>query len=305
MSFGEEFLTMPDLFPARKSGEAWGELALAVDLPGGPYRIEGLNPAQAAVVGQRFADATGPSSREESATLHVFRAAGGDFLPIETAGWEYTLDTDHTPRGVRIAGLDLMARVDEAPQPGAALWTHLEGGSSFLQAFENVLRLYLAYRVFAGGGLVLHSSAALAADEAYVFVGRSGAGKSTAARLSLEAGRDVLSDDLNALLPHGGTFLVRALPFTGDLEPNQARNGAFPVARLCRLEQAPNHETRPLSRAQVASLLVACAPFMNADPLHADGLLERAGEIAERVPACVLRFRPDGGFWQILSNLEV
>jgi len=300
MSFGEEFLTMPDLFPARKSGEVWGPLALVLDLPGGPYRVDGLAETQVSALEGRFAGTTTSPSGDEPATLQVFRAAESDFVAVDTRNWEYRFDAHHSPHAVRVAGLDLMARVDESPQPGAALWTPLSGGRAFLQAFENVLRLYLAYRVFSSGGLVLHCSAAVGADQAYLFVCRSGAGKSTAARLSLETGHEVLSDDLNALLPRHTTFLVQALPFTGDLEPTRARRGAFPVARLCGLKQAPAHAVGPLSDARLSALLAACSPFLNADPTRSEQLLGRTIEIARAVPSCELRFRADAGFWDLL-----
>jgi hypothetical protein len=308
MSFGERFLALPDLFPARRSGEPWGEEDLAVDLPGGPYRLEGMTRAQATVVEERFGPLAGPPSAApaarargaEGVSLRVFRASAQDFLEIETAGWEYTFDTEHAPGGMRLAGLDVMARVDHGPSPGAALWTHLTGEPGFLQAIENVLRLFLAYRVFDQGGLVLHSSAAIAEDKAFLFVGRSGAGKSTAARLSLEAGYGVLSDDLNAIEHRAGAFTLRALPFTGDLAPSATRPGSFAIERLCRLEHSPSHQTTPLSRAERVALLVACAPFLNADPERSAALLERAAALAEALPACTLRFRPDAGFWGVL-----
>lgn len=304
MTFGEQFLAIPDLFPARRSGEPWGDLKLAVDLPAGPYYLEGLTPAQAAVVEERFGSlarpVTAPPSdrqRGDGVSLSVFRASGQDFLEIDTAGWEYTFDTEHTPAGVRLAGLDMMARVDHDPSPGAALWTHWTEGPGFLQALENVLRLFLAYRVFDAGGLVLHSSAAVVDETAFLFVGRSGAGKSTAARLSLEAGHGVLSDDLNAIERSVDAYRLRALPFTGDLSPAVARPGSFPIGQLCRLEQYPSHETTPLSRAETVALLAACAPFLNADPERSAALLARTAALAEALPACTLRFRPDAEFW--------
>jgi hypothetical protein len=307
MSFGERFLSMPDLFPARRSGEPWGDVELAVALPGGPYHLDGLTQAQAAVVAERFGPLARPltdpaAGRDGAVSLRVFRASAQDFLEIDTVGWEYTFDTEHTPAGVRLAGLDMMARVDHHPAPGAALWTHLTGGPGFLQAIENVLRLFLAYRVFDAGGLVLHSSAAVVGERAFLFVGRSGAGKSTAARLSLEAGHGVLSDDLNAIERSADSFRLRALPFTGDLAPSVARPGSFPIERLCRLEQYPSHEATPLSRAEQVALLVACAPFLNADPERSSALLERAAALAEALPGCTLRFRPDAGFWGPLSE---
>ena len=48
MSFGARFLAFPDLFPARRAGEPWGDREVALDLPGGPYLISGLSAVQAA-----------------------------------------------------------------------------------------------------------------------------------------------------------------------------------------------------------------------------------------------------------------
>ena len=36
MTFAAEFLHTPDLFPGRRSGEAWGDRRVAVAIPGGP-----------------------------------------------------------------------------------------------------------------------------------------------------------------------------------------------------------------------------------------------------------------------------
>jgi hypothetical protein len=301
MSFGEAFLTVPDLFPARQSGESWGDRTLALELPGGDYLASGLAAAQCEALEQRFGAAARAPRGGEPASLRVLRAAPGDFQAVETRGWNYALDTAHHERSIEIAGLHLMARLDWSPEPRACLWTDRTAGGEFVQAFENVLRLYAAYRIFELGGLMVHGAAALDGEAAHLFLGCSGAGKSTVARLSLESGREVLSDDLNALLREDDAFVLRGLPFTGDLDPAAIRPGSFAMRRFYRLVQHRQHALDELPTTERVALLAACAPFLNADPHRSEALLERAAEIARRIPAAELRFKKDADFWTLLA----
>jgi hypothetical protein len=141
---------------------------------------------------------------------------------------------------------------------------------------------------------------------AYLFLGRSGAGKTTLSRLSEAAGRTVLSDDLNALLPaaDGQALRVAKLPFTGDIGDRRRGAPDFPLARLLRLEKGTADELRPLSRAGAAAQLLACAPFVNVDPHRRERVAAIAAELAEAAPAGVLAFSLAGGFWSILRPQE-
>jgi hypothetical protein len=117
MSFGDRFLALPDLFPARRGGESWGDRRLLLDLPGGPYLAAGLSAAQAAAAEERFGELCQPVRGGEPAAVEarLFAVSPAEFLAVDTRGWEYALDFDHQPAAVRIAGLHLMARLDWAP----------------------------------------------------------------------------------------------------------------------------------------------------------------------------------------------
>ena len=191
MSFGRTFLANPDLFPARRSGEPWGDRRLALDLPGGPYLAAGLSVAQEAAVRERFGDLCRDAGDETGVEVLVFRASPVDFLPVDTRGWDYALDLDHAPRAVRLAGLGLMARLDWAPALAGALWTPEAAGERFAAIFENLLRVLTAYRLVELGGAVLHSAGLVDLGDpgdpgdhrrAFLFLGPSGAGKTTVAR---------------------------------------------------------------------------------------------------------------------------
>ncbi len=308
LSFGARFLAFPDLFPARRGGESWGDRRLFLDLPGGPYLAAGLSAAQAAAAAERFGEICRPARGAERAAVEtrLFAVSAAEFLAVDTRGWEYALDFDHQPAAVRLAGLQLMARLDWAPGLAAALWTSEDGGAPgdlFPGIFENFLRVVVAYRLVEVGGLVVHCAGVVDGDAAYLFLGRSGAGKTTLSRLSEAAGRTVLSDDLNALLPAAGASRPRVekLPFTGDVGDRRRGAPPFPLAALLRLEKAPENTLRPLSKAGAAAQLLACAPFVNVDPHRRERVASIAAELAAAAPAGVLAFSLAGGFWSIVA----
>jgi hypothetical protein len=326
MSFGARFLRHPERFPERSRGDAWGERELRLDLPGGPYQVLGLSAGQEEGVLATFptvrGDAPRPATSAPTASNGSPRAAAGaspiqirllrcspdEFLPVDVRGWEYGLDFDWAPAAVRMAGLGLQGRLDWLPErPGlaGALWTYEDGGERFPGVFENFLRVLVAYRLLELGGAVLHSAGVVKDGAAFLFLGRSGAGKTTVARLGLARGAEVLSDDLNALLvASDGGCVVLKLPFTGDLGERRALRPPVLLGGLLRLAQDTADALAPLSRAETLASLLACAPFVNADPYRRERLeavlLALAAAAAPR--AFTLRFSLGGGFWSIIDR---
>jgi hypothetical protein len=290
MTFGERFLVAPELFPARYSGERWGEETFTIDLPGGPYRATGLTTDQRASLANRFTESREPAVLE----IPLFRAPESDFHAIDTRGWEYSLDFE----GTAIAGIRLMARIDAQR---AAIWTPAADREHFPGIFENVLRPLVAMRLLAAGGLLVHSAAVILADRAILFPGPSGSGKSTLSRLALDAKHEVLSDDLNAVVRAGEGFRLVPLPFTGDLTRDEIAKRAAPLRAIIRLEKGGTEAFRPLSRAEAVSLIVRSSPYVNRDPELAELLLDRAAELVRAVAVGVLTFRREGDAWPILA----
>lgn len=295
-----EFLREPALFPARIAGETWGSLRCDIELAGETFRIEGLSELQFRSLVERY----GPRLHEPSehtevaAVLQMFRAPASDFLAIDTRGWEYWVDLRWSATGFALSGMRVMARVDVGHARGrAGIWTCVEDPAELSGVVENVLRPLLAARLLATGGLLVHS----AAVDGYLFAGRSGAGKSTIARLGLEAGLPVLSDDLNALVRDEQGFAIAPLPFTGDLEEHEVSKEQTLLRAVFGLEKGDREEVQPMTLAATVSLLVRCAPYVNQDPLRMPLLLDRASEIAGSAPRRLLTFRRDGHVWPILA----
>jgi hypothetical protein len=312
MSFGKGFLHIPDLFPGRRSGEPWGDRAVELDLPGGPYFVSGLSAAQEEAVRQRFGSFYRPATEgenegEENASL-LFRAPATDFLDIDTRGWEYTLDLAPSPHSVRVAGLRLMARLDWTPALTGALWTCVTEGEEWIGVFENYLRILTAYRLLEQDGVMLHSAGVTDGESAWLLLGPSGAGKTTTSRLCLERGATVLSDDLNAvrlgpsplapLPPH-----LEKLPFTGDLGDRSGGPAAYPLRAILRLRQGTGERLTPLTPGAALASLMAASPFVNHDPWRADALFGNLERLARQVPAWELTFSLEGGIWDMMKSI--
>lgn len=304
MSFGETFLTFPDLFPERLGGDRWGEARLDLDVAGGPYAIGGLGDQMAEAVATRFAPLAGRPRPGVPLDVEVFRVAPTDFRNVATANWEYRLDFDFRDGSLRLAGLDLMALVAPLPVGRAALWTSAGDGPRFLGTFENLLRVLVAYRLLAAGGVLLHSAGIVARGMAYVFFGHSGAGKTTFSGLSAAAGHDVVSDELNLLwvLPEG--VRVESLPFAGDFGGRCRPRTTYPLGGLFLLEKGPPPDSRParrpLSLARGIAALASCAPVVNADPFRSPALWSNLERLATMARPEAFAFELGGTPWDIL-----
>jgi hypothetical protein len=125
-----------------------------------------------------------------------------------------------------------------------------------------------------------------------LFVGQSGAGKTTMARLwEGVGGAKVLSDDRIILRRVGDRFKVYGTPWHGEAalaEPSSA-----PLAGIFFLEHGTASALLALRGAAAATRLFACGfpPFHDRDGL--DFTLSFFAELAAEVPCHELRFAPD------------
>jgi hypothetical protein len=153
---------------------------------------------------------------------------------------------------------------------------------------ELVMINWLAH----GRGVELHGCAVLDVDgRGYVFVGYSGAGKTTTARLWRDQpGVTVLTDDRVIVRVVDGRPTMFGTPWHGD-EPLAASHQA-PITRIFVLEHGDTNTTAPLDQASaVAALLARCFP-----PFHdREGMastLEQLDSITRGVRVDRLRFVP-------------
>jgi hypothetical protein len=316
MTFGTSFLTDPGHFPDPTSGEPWGETDVGCRCAGMHFTFRGLTARQGAAWRRYlgpFADREGGGHghRDGSATIDLFRRPASAFLHPPTAGWELWMDFDPRPEEVWAASLRMQLRLAWEPHLRSAVWTCVEEGTEWLGILENHLRVLVAYRLLEKGGALLHSSGVVDDGEALLFLGPSGAGKTTVARHSRATGRSVLSDDMNAVLPgsDAGGVQQRAVaarvPFAGEpalVAPSIGAEARFPLVHLVRLRKGPVNRKRPLATSAALATLAACAPFVNRDPHRQGTLLENLTAILQGTTPLELEFPREGGFWPLLRE---
>jgi hypothetical protein len=248
----------------------WGEEDLRLNFSGLEYHLLGLTPGQRRQICDRFelseADyvpvaqsiqvvACQADFTEEDIEKYIHPVSG--YAPVvETAG-----------STVAVEGIGFRGAFELGGEKRAFLATRSAERLDTTFVFENFLRVISAYAAVRMGGLLLHSAGVVVNEQAYLFLGRSGAGKTTMARKALTAGAEILSDDGNLLLPEeDGGFSAGPVPFAGELgQVPQQHPRKRPVKALIWLSKGDLAGIRQLSRAQAYSRILVCAPTVNAD----------------------------------------
>ena len=139
----------------------------------------------------------------------------------------------------------------------------------------------------------------------YLFLGRSGAGKSTIVALS--PGEVALSDDATLIEAGENGFRIHATPYTQTGIARERRKRCRlqreSLRRIVFLHQAAATRMEPRERHYAFMELLTCH-------VHFFGLMEEAlkrrvfdlcHRICGAVPAADLYFHTDGGFWQLVA----
>jgi hypothetical protein len=297
VSFGARFVVDPEALASSARGGASASEPIALRIAGVDFVLAGLAPSHRAALEAHFDGfvSGGPAVRAVRLDVDCVEAAA--FRAIDTRGWDYDLDLEPGPEGMKVAGLMLLAHVARNPLQ-ARLWTsadavHLPG------VVENVLRLLMAYALAARGGVLLHAAGIARERDARVFFGPSGIGKSTLSGIAHAAGRAVLSDDMVALVPaDSGAVEALPVPFSGDFRDDRPQAPSR-LRGLWRLRQEPEHALRPLPAAGALAALIACAPYVNRDPWAVPSLLDNLEALLGRVPVAELGFAPRAGFLEL------
>lgn len=167
-------------------------------------------------------------------------------------------------------------------------------------AVDSLLRVILSYRLRERGGLLIHAAGVMRGGAGYLFVGKSGAGKTTTARLSAPTST-ILSDDLTILFVGAEGAEVFGSPFFGEFATSGVNRGA-PLAGIYFLEQAPATAVLPIPRRDAVTRLLQSLMIFDPDGAGVTGALRLVADVCERVPCRRLRFVPDPSFWRAIEH---
>ncbi len=275
--------------------------AVTIEFAGSRYRFAGLNPEQDGLVRSRFQALLGGDEAKPDVQIDIhFNPNSAAFMQRPLGAVESPVAVAYGDESIAVAGIGFTANVDRSP-----LRVQMQTCRSdewFSAAFENLFRIVACYRLFGEGALVMHSAGFNDGGRGFLFCGRSGAGKTTICGLADELELEILSDELNAIRPAGGSFELLAMPFAGDFGGAPRRHPAYPVTGLLGLRHGSAPSVSLCSKAEAVSRIVASCPYVNADPQLVDRLTSRAEELVQRLPLRVLTFARDTRFWSVLNN---
>jgi len=144
-----------------------------------------------------------------------------------------------------------------------------------------------------GRGVEIHACGLVdGAGNGHLFVGQSGAGKSTMARLWRQRnGATILGDDRVVL--RGGAKAIRIYGTPWHREAGFADPGSAPLAQVCFLRHGQKDELAPLEPMEALGRFFACSfpPFYSPESL--DFLVGFLENVVKTVPCYELRFVPD------------
>jgi hypothetical protein len=257
---------------------------LIVQIGGLRTAVVGRDPVVRRLVADRYAGFLTAGAADWTLTVGP-RACGR--VPLEDV---VVRALDGSGRRLACERHDFLADLDLDARTGA-----VELGALDAVALDTMLRVVHSLALLERRTLLVHASSLVRGGGAYLFPGRSGAGKTTVTRLSPDA--MLLSDEISLVEAAGA---AHGSPFWGEL----ARPGAnvrVALRGIYFLSHAAAHAAAPLSRRQALAHLLPNVLFFATEPALVARVLDVASALVAAVPCWRLSFRRDPGFWDVVA----
>ena len=161
-------------------------------------------------------------------------------------------------------------------------------------AVDNALMIMFAMASATQDTVLFHAAAVRLDGKGYMFLGRSGTGKSTHARLWLQniPGTELMNDDNPAVrVKSDGTAVVYGTPWSGKTPCY--RNISATLGGIVLLSQAPYNKITRLTGIGAYAAVVPSISGKRWDSRIADGLHETENALASNIPVWHLDCLPD------------
>jgi len=208
--------------------------------------------------------------------------------------WEVYETPCHT-RIVAFGGTTHRERIllyDHQKRAGVLYWPGGPLDDVELALAYPLLEILYTKLLAAEDGILVHACAIQVAGKGLAFAGKSGAGKSTTARLWLQQGQgEVLCDDRVIIRKGSEGFRVYGTPWHGDIPAVSPTS--VPLRRLYFLRHSEQCQLALLSPAAASSRLLQCVFATWWDPEGMASTLRFVEELVREVPCFELAFVPE------------
>ena len=168
----------------------------------------------------------------------------------------------------------------------------------------NFLRWYIPRKLLEFNQFIIHSSCVVDPNgQAHLFLGHSGAGKSTIADLSKDF--HVIGDDMNCLFHKDGQIHIRAASLGGQIYENVDYSKSYPLKSCYWIHQSQMNELVLNSRVETAKMLLASVCNIFWDQLEQkdiDKIFDFCLDVSSQVNGYDLFFVKNSSFWKLLND---
>ena len=165
-------------------------------------------------------------------------------------------------------------------------------------AIDNAAMLLYAFATASKGCLEMHASVTVKDGYGYLFLGKSGTGKSTHSRLWQEAFPEawLLNDDnpvvrLEQDEQGSALVMVYGSPWSGKTPCY--KNACVPVGALVKLAQAPHNDIRTLRLPEAYAYVLSSSSGLKIVPEMMDALYQTIAQLIQTVPVYGMECLPD------------
>jgi hypothetical protein len=167
---------------------------------------------------------------------------------------------------------------------------------------NNFLRWFLPRRLLKRDILVFHSSCVIENQRAKIFLGHSGAGKST--MVSLSNNREHLSDDMNLVIKKDNEYYVQAGAIGGLFFDKVDYSKLYPIDSFSWLIQDSEFKSNKLSQTKsyIKAMSSVSNVFWESLEEHSTQLImDTVKDITEKISFYDLHFKKDEEVWNYVE----
>lgn len=169
------------------------------------------------------------------------------------------------------------------------------------KSFDTLLRYIYPMALIYRDGFCIHASSVVRNDKAYVFPGKSGAGKTTIACLSQDA--TFLGDDVSVVRKMGKEFIAYGSPFCGSFGVSGGKVSKPIIGSFFPVKSKENYVVKLGAKDALRKLLPNILLF-GQDQYSKTKAFDLAYEFVSSISNYDLHFLRDSSFWKCIDEFD-